>query len=129
MKRSNLKKTLKARRAPRRGFPSGFRRIVVAETVYFFKVGDQHTEIREALDGDKKVVANWTLLGMNKQTYFDNRITQGAEEFSREGGCQCWKCDCDIAHLRYEYVIYPSTIAEWIKGNFNGSEEKGRYAG
>jgi hypothetical protein len=102
----------------RRGFPSGFRKIVVGEKVYFFKVGDQFTEIRSAEGKRKEVIGNWTLKGMEKQAYLADKWTRGSDEFRREGGCECDKCDCDETHIRYSHVIYPSDVAQAVKENF-----------
>jgi len=104
----------------KRGFPSGFRRIVVDEAVYFFKVGDKFTEIRPATGRKKRVLANWTILGKTKQDYLENRFTRGSDEFRIEGGCQCWRCDCDMPHLRFEYIVAPGEVAKAIKELFTG---------
>lgn len=105
-------------RQARRGFPSGFRKIVVDEKVFFFKVGTQFTEIRSAEGKHKQVIGNWTLRGMEKQAYLADKWTRGSDEFRRDGGCECDKCDCDEVHIRYSHVIYPSDVATAIKQNF-----------
>jgi len=98
----------------RRGFPSGFRRLVVDEKIYFFRVGDQNTVVR-TLSGKRKVFGNWTLKGMDKKAWLATRWTQGTDEFQREDGCQCWRCDCDMHHLRYSHMVYPSDIANAVR--------------
>ena len=99
-------------------FPSGYRRIVVDEKVYFWKVGDKFTEIRPATGRKKRVLANWTILGLTKNEYLTNRYTQGSDEFRIEGGCQCWRCDCDMPHLRSSHVVTPGKLAPAIRATF-----------
>jgi hypothetical protein len=95
-------------------FPSGYRKIVVGEKVYFWKVGDKNTEIRTQTGRSKRVLANWVMLGMSKTEYLTNRWTQGSDEFRIDGGCQCWKCDCDMPHLRSSHVVTPGVVAKII---------------
>lgn len=101
-----------------RGFPTGFRRIVVDEVVYFFKVGKLNTEVRPALEGKKRVLTNWSILGMTKASYLKNRWTRGSDEFGREDGCHCDRCDMDMPHIRYSHVIAPGVLAPAIRTTF-----------
>jgi len=84
----------------RRGFPSGFRKLVLGVDAYYWRFGKRHIEIRTP-GGKRLVVPKWELKGMSEKEW-----RQHLWDECHEPGC-CGTC--------YKCTVSPNAIREYIE--------------
>jgi hypothetical protein len=107
MKRSRLKKQLKAKAARSRAkiAKMGSRRLVIGDVTFTYRIGKSFTDIRGP--NEKWLVPHWTLNKMTQEQYeavpWDDCTT-----------CDCMSCDCGYSHRNLSLCITPGKLAEFL---------------
>ncbi len=108
MKRSLLKKELRAARRERQQHKSRFRKLVIGDLAFQFFIGKDFTDIRHPNGQEKYLVSHWAMNKMTREEYeavpLDIVVT----------GCFCMTCDCGGSHAAYALCITPSKIREFV---------------
>lgn len=107
MKRSLLKKELRAARRERQQHKSRFRKLVVGDLTFQFFIGRDFTDIRHPNGHEKYLVSDWEMNGMTREEY-------EAVPMVDSRTCDCMRCDCGYFHRAYHLWITPAKVREFV---------------
>lgn len=108
MKRSLLKKELKAARRERQQHKSRFRKLVIGDLIFLFFIGGEFTDIRHPNGQEKHLVSHWAMNKMTREEY------EAVPLDSVATGCFCMTCDCGGSHRSYALLISPAKVREFL---------------
>ena len=107
MKRSLLKKELRAARRERQQHKSRFRKLVIGDLTFLFFIGADFTDIRHPNGQEKYLVSHWAMNKMTREEYEAIPMVDSRT-------CDCMRCDCGYFHRDFSLLVTPAKIREFV---------------